>query len=648
MRKSVTKNWIVFIVLFTLVINVFCVEGIRSFSKVNGKELGDVYNAVESLRQGDGYWSVGSFDGNSITNLANSEDVTYTYYTLQKHQGKAYKLNSSMAFVPNKIVHSIALDCYGPNEDMVNSEKYSVVLVNDSNSKMTLIFTASNKGTIYFQDLAQVPPLHFDERENVGVYGEYRIVKLNSNGETVQLFPASGNHELYASNGAPTTSAWVNSSVSVEEGDKILFVSEKPNSTIFSSPSISYSKFEEVYEFKNFWKWQQINDANYFEVGYRNTNGVWQSFPNLETKKGEYDIYPRRQAAYQAPLYWSFENPYMLAFGGMWVHASSDVNSNGIGAVGYVFKVPHSGYVNVSLDIIGHYQSEVEVWHNDTKLYTTTEADRVQIFHYGFNYSKDILPVKAGDLIYFIQTATLGPSPQDLNPKITYLENPYTLSESSVNLSEGDEKDLTLSINSSFGLENETIEWKVEPEGIVKIEGDGTNVKLTTEKVGEAVVSAKIGEFEPVTCNVVVESVNKFSVSTENIEIKTGENGEVVVTILNERISLEDIRVSVEDDSIATALKNGNKVIVTGVSVGSTELYIQAEGSRSIIIQVNVTKSEEKPIDNPDDNPKDNGDTQKEKKGCKSILDISVFALIVASLLGIYTIQKRRLNNYVK
>ena len=605
-------------------------------------EKAEVYSAVECLRQEQSSgWSVAAFDGNTLTASEDAVATNYTYYTLQAHTGKSYAVNTAGAFVPDKLVHTVSAACYGPDESMVNDEKYSVVLLNDAESKMALVYTAPEAGTLYFQDLAQVAPLHYDERENAGVYGEYRVVKLAEDGTVTQLYPEEGTHKLYASNGAPTTSAWVNSSVEAEEGDKILFVSEKAESTVFSSPSVSYAEFEEVYEFKNFWKWQQINDANYFEVGYRNASGAWQSFPQLETKKGEYDIYPRSQAPYQSAMYWTMDNPYMMAFGGTWVHSSSAPSADGIGDVGYAFKVPHSGYVNIKLNVIGHYQSEVEVWHNDVKLYATSEADRVNIFHYGFTYSQNAVAVKAGDVLYFVQTSELGPSPQDLDPVITYIEDPYKLDENEITLNDGEETDLTLSVNSAFGLDAQNAVWSVEPEGVITVEGAGAVATVKATGAGDAVISVKIGDYAPITCNVTVNAINKFTVSATSATVEEGATAELSVTVTNETISIDDITVIVEDETVATARIDDGLITVSGIAAGTTEVYVQADGSKSVTLIVTVTEKAEV----PDSSPSASEVVSANESGCGGSVNAAGTLFALAVIAAVITVKKKVFEN---
>jgi len=355
MRTKLRTFGIIVIAFFMLLTTIFAVTGAGIFIKAENAEQSVVnFSAVDALRTETDVngWSVATFDGTTISEIQSSTSIDYTYYTTWVQEGVGYSKDGAMAFVPNKLIHNVAADCNGPDESMVNSQKYSVVLKNDETNKMALVYTAGVEGTIYYQDLAQVAPLHYDEKDNAGVYGEYRIVKLSAQGTVTQLYPEQGNHELFASNGAPTTSAYVNSSVEMAVGDKLVFVSEKASSEIYSSPVVSYTEFEEVYEFKNFWKWQQINDANYFDVVYKNPNGEWQSFPNLETKHANYDIYNRSGAPYTAALYWTTDYTYSFAYGGLWVHAGEVPSTEGLGDVGYAFKVPHSGYVNITVTFI--------------------------------------------------------------------------------------------------------------------------------------------------------------------------------------------------------------------------------------------------------------------------------------------------------
>ena len=609
-----------------------------------GEEGAAYSKAVEALRGEDaGNWAVGTYADGAFTPVAGGAAGQYTYYTTQQWQGKTYTKNdgTDFAFVPDEITYTKA-DFFVGDEAYLQMQEYSVVLVNGSED-MALAYTADAAGTLYFQDLAQVAPLHWDDREQAGVYGEYRIYRIGG-GNAEQVYPAEGAHQLEAANAAPTTSAWVNSSVEMDAGDKLVFVSEKDGSTVFSSPVVSDTAFPERYELKNFWKWQQINDANYFEAVYRQAeDSAWTRFPNLETKKTEWDLDQRSQTQYLLPHYWTdgddWGQNFIGAFGGMWIHASGnprsgkDGNNAGVGDIGYAFKVPHDGFVDIDLKVVGQYGPAVEIWYNGEKLtgtqFDTTDGDT--ICKKGMTLSAKAIPVTEGAEIYFVQrTDNNGSCKQDFNPVITYVEAPYTLDKSEIGLEEGDSETLTLTLNPAYALTAEDVEWALAAGGeeVVELTENGTSATVRGIKGGQTVLSVSAGGYTAVTCKLTVTAAvkNEFTLSSSALSVEAGKTGTFTVTIADgSAVTAADLEVMSEDDTVATAAIDGTTVTVTGLKKGTVNIFVTAEGSLSASVSVTVTEPQKDPgtATDPGDNgtasdPGDNGTDDGKEGGCGS------------------------------
>jgi hypothetical protein len=603
----------------------------ESIESLNTKSV----SSVESLRgaSGSNGWSIVAY-GDAASVVESSTETNYTYYTDQQWNGYKYAFNeNTFAFVPKAMEYTVPETYLEVPVEILASQEYSVVLKNDGTNDMALVYIAEEAGTLYYQDLVQVAPLHFDKREEAGIYGEYRIL-LESAGNTTQVYPAEGTHKLEAENAAPTTSAWVNDSVEVKAGDKLIFRSDKAESTVFVAPVVSYVEFEEVYDLHNFWKFQQINDANYFEAVYRHTDtDSWNRFLNLETKKGELDIPQRADVYYRSSFYWTGDYNYMGVFGGLYVHASGET---GKGDVAYAFHVPKTGFVNVDLTLVGNWASgDFEIVYDGKVLDSCTSLGDT-IFRNGHTLSSNYVMVTAGTEIYFVQKSLSGGSLKaDMNPIITYVDAPYSLDATSLELSKKEEKTLTLSVEEGFASDAE-ITWSVLTEGVVELVADGKSVTIKGLSDGQTVVQVQIGDYAPLTCNVEVKTVlqHEFTVSANSLEVEEGKNGELTLTV-NENFTLEGIEVMMEDDSIATATVSGNKITVTGVKKGSTKLYISTEGSKGLTVDVLVKEAQQPEQPETPEQPKE------ESNGWVGVLVGSL--IVIAILCGtVLFIRKRK------
>ena len=140
------------------------------------------------------------------------------------------------------------------------------------------------------------------------------------------------------------------------------------------------------------------------------------------------------------------------------------------------------------------------------------------------------------------------------------------------------------------------------------------------------------------TCEVTINAAlqNEFTVDPESLSVKKGESGTLTVTV-SDKISVEDIEVAVEDDTIATASLSGSTITVTGVKKGNTKLYITAEGSKSATVEITVT-DEGAPTDSSSGSSSDSGKKENDGAdgGCGSVVGIgaaSVFALGAATFV---------------
>lgn len=621
------------------------------------------FDAVKALREeGEANgWSVGVFTGDTLAPVTEGAKAEYTYYTTQIQSGYKYAANeNAFAYVPDEYAYTAADAFVGERDKYLASEKYGFVLQNDAEKDMALVYTADKAGTLFFQDLAQVAPLHFDDKENAGVFGEYRIL-LQSEDDVTQVYPEEGTHELYADNAAPTTSAWVNSSVEVKAGDKLIFRSDKAESTIFSSPVVSYTEFEEEYELKNFWKYQQVVDANYFVPSYRiNPTDSWMIIGELETKGNETDIFQRGETPLKGVKFWSKDYQYLGMFGGIFVHASGNSSTEGAdagkGDIAYAFKVPHNGYVNLSLDVVGEWRANgYEIVYEGTTLATAAEvaAEHPEfsgagdmVFKNGLTMSAKTVKVTAGTYIYFIQKTEGGGSIKaDMNPIVTYVDAPYALDKTEIEVGTEEEAVLTLSINPEYDIADDAeIVWTAATEGVVELTSDGNTVKVKGIAPGQTVISAKIGDYDAVTCEVTVNAVirNEFTVEPQALSVTKGASGTIAVTI-SDKITAADLQVAMEDDSIASATIEGTTITVKGLKKGTTKLFITAAGSKSVTVAVTVTENTEP--GNSSTGGSSSGTSADESKtsgGCGSVIGFSAATVALCGAAAVVFIRKKK------
>ncbi|GHV02287.1 hypothetical protein FACS1894211_13420 [Clostridia bacterium] len=542
-------------------------------SKQQGSSVTELFQPTPAAPSA---WSVAKIEGGVETALTAPTSDTFTYYTTQTETGYFYKDGTD---VSNKTF------------------AYNGTVLSNGVGKMTaFVYTAPTAGTLYIQDLAQVAPLHKLDSADAGVKGGYRIVKISGGAQT-QLFPASGTQkDLYSSanESSPAGSAWVNISVTVAVGDKIEFISTLSESQIYSSPVVSYEAFPEVYELHNFWRWQQINDSNYFEPVYKSGDSTtpWLQFPELETDAGDWDIVQRNDTRYNNAMYRAAaEYQFMGAFGGLFLHASGLA---GEGDIAYRFKVPHNGYVSVEMDAYGSYLAVVQIVYKGNVIAEETDGDKIWN---GATLTAPVFSVEEGDYIYFVQKSAGGGSlKQDLNPRIKYVSDPFTLSDSAKTIEDGETFSLTLDLNPDYGFDPADIVWTVTNGAILSksVSADGATVTLTGLKGGATTVTATVGgtTWTPAVCAVTVNPVAKFAVTPVTVSVKAEETAEVTVSILaGFTLSLSDISVESDKTAVCTVAYDGatGKLTITGVAAGTASVYVTSDGVKSVIVTVTVT-----------------------------------------------------------
>lgn len=168
-----------------------------------------------------------------------------------------------------------------------------------------------------------------------------------------------------------------------------------------------------------------------------------------------------------------------------------------------------------------------------------------------------------------------------VDPPVDPEEPTYTLSATSISLTVGEEKQLTIT-----PAPETTVTWTSDKESVATV----TSGKVVAVAVGSAKVSAKIeGVDAPLTCTVTVTEepveVDGYSLNYTELSLKTTETFQLAV-LDAEGQNPASITWSSEDEEIATVSTSG---LVTAVAVGDTTIKAAIPGG-TLSCTVSVTQ----------------------------------------------------------
>lgn len=151
--------------------------------------------------------------------------------------------------------------------------------------------------------------------------------------------------------------------------------------------------------------------------------------------------------------------------------------------------------------------------------------------------------------------------------KVYHVES-VSLDKTNVELQEGEETTLAATVNPANAT-NKDLTWTSSDESVATIE----NGKVTALKVGNATITVKsVDGDKTASCEVTVLPVPVESVSLDKneVELKTGEELTLNVTINPENATNQDVTWASEDESIATVIDGK----VTAIEVGTTIITV--------------------------------------------------------------------------
>ena len=151
--------------------------------------------------------------------------------------------------------------------------------------------------------------------------------------------------------------------------------------------------------------------------------------------------------------------------------------------------------------------------------------------------------------------------------KVYHVES-VSLDKTNVELKEGEETTLAATVNPANAT-NKDLTWTSSDENVATVE----NGKITALKVGHATIIVKsVDGDKSASCEVTVLPVLVESVSLDKneVEIKTGEELTLNVTINPENATNQDVIWTSEDESIATVIDGK----VTAIEVGTTIITV--------------------------------------------------------------------------
>ena len=178
-----------------------------------------------------------------------------------------------------------------------------------------------------------------------------------------------------------------------------------------------------------------------------------------------------------------------------------------------------------------------------------------------------------------------GNSSDSSNPseelKVTRLE----LSNINLDIDLYGEKELVATVYSNDTPINETVNWSVSDDTIVKVVDNGNSAVLRGLKVGSATVTVSVEDIVK-TCTCVVTDrtgqIPKLVLNNSNVAITVGSDYSIVPTVYYDSVVVSDeldYTFSIEDSTIATLTEaaDGLSAVLKGLKIGKTNVYIATE-----------------------------------------------------------------------
>ena len=185
---------------------------------------------------------------------------------------------------------------------------------------------------------------------------------------------------------------------------------------------------------------------------------------------------------------------------------------------------------------------------------------------------------------------TPNPTP---NPTPTPEKYPLELSQTQFTLNVGATGNITVTLNGEDITE--TVTYTVDQKAIATVEKG----LITGLSVGIAKVTVHADEAESdktFTVNVIAPSLPTLELSQTQFDLAIGETENVTVTLEGKDVT-EDVKYNIDQEAIATVKKG----LITGLSLGQTDVTVSLEGANNAIFTVTVTDSFDEEVELNDD-----------------------------------------------
>ena len=188
----------------------------------------------------------------------------------------------------------------------------------------------------------------------------------------------------------------------------------------------------------------------------------------------------------------------------------------------------------------------------------------------------------------FIPTPNPTPTPSPTPEKY-----PLELSQTQFTLDVGQTDNITVTLNGEDITK--TVTYTVDQEVIATVEKG----LITGLSVGIAKVTVHADEAEAdktFTVNVIDPSLPTLELSQTQFDLAIRETENVTVTLEDKDVT-EDVKYNVDQEAIATVEKG----LITGLSLGQTDVTVSLEGANNAIFTVTVTDSFDEEVELNDD-----------------------------------------------
>lgn len=152
-------------------------------------------------------------------------------------------------------------------------------------------------------------------------------------------------------------------------------------------------------------------------------------------------------------------------------------------------------------------------------------------------------------------------------------------------LHKGSDQQLTVSYSPENTTDSKQVTWSSSDPSTVSVDGNG---KITAKKIGGAVITAKVGNFEA-KCTVTVDAP-LISIVTEKDALSLIKNQTAKIAYkLNPEDTIDDKNVTFtsSDESVATVSEDGT---VTAVKTGTTNVTLTGANNVTATVVINVTE----------------------------------------------------------